>query len=91
MEPACGLPFIDRAEMVRNSGTKRFLISTSFEPVPERPTACQVSMISYCERWTRAKRWSTGRPSSRSRSMKPSMFQSELSTPEESGQRPETS
>ena len=39
--------------IVRRSGTNRALVATSFEPVPQSPAACQVSMISYCERCTR--------------------------------------
>ena len=61
----------------------------SLDPVPDRPDGVPPSMISL-RAMDQGKALVDHPPSSRSRTMKPSMFQSELSTPDDSGQRPLT-
>src|SRR6266516_4871118 len=88
MLPGVGPPVRSLTATVIFSATKVSSTHTSFDPVPHRPVAFQVSLILYSLLLSRKIRYSIPSASSSDETTLASIFQSQDSTPEENGQWP---
>src|SRR6476661_6390264 len=88
MLPGVGPPVSSLTATVIFSATKTSSTHTSFDPVPHRPVAFQVSLILYSLLLSRKIRYSMPSASSSDETTLASMFQSQDSTPDENCQWP---